>query len=1568
MAETGTDRGAGEGQAQSEVAQIELAEVSAFIPYLRRMVKVLVEDDADDKENVDYLSALDDCMKMPATIECLRKFIADQQTQVLLIERIRLKENEDSSQMSDHELEPLMNVVYQMSLDVHFTNPRTVGIVLIKCGPVIEAEKPFNKQVRFLSLSDGSPYETLHSYISAAVSPYFKSYIKESGRAESYRDGDKVAPSVEKKLMELEMGLLHLQQNIEIPEVTLVIHPMVQAVVKKAAEKNTHPSISDLGDLIDDSTFLNQLQNGVNRWIREIQKVTKLDRDPTSGTALQEITFWLNLERALIKLQAKRESPEVTLTLNILKHGKRFHATVSFDTDTGLKQAIDMVNDYNLLMKDFPVNDLLSASELDRIRMAVTAIFNHLRKIRNTYYPVQRCLHLLETISKDLQLQMLKVLSVRRLMHINFEEFDKIMNQAFEIFSCWDDEYDKLQLLLRDLLKKKRDEQFKIVLRLSPIHKRLQTRLEQMRRFRRQHEQLRTVIVRVLRPVPQMATQQDELVSPEIENPPILDTADAQAIEVDVAYEHVKDIDCLDLTKEGIEAWESALKRYEERIDRVEARITTRLRDQLESAKNANEMFRIFSRFNALFVRPHIRGAIREYQTQLIQRVKEDIETLHEKFKVQYIQSKASSMSRVHDLPPVSGSVIWARQIDRQLSRYLRRVEDVLGKGWENHIEGQKLKADGDSFRLKLNPQSIFDAWVARVQARNIGVSGRIFLADTVRGYDGKSTLRLRVNFPLEITALSKEVRNFKHMGFRVPLAIVNKAHQANELYPFAISLIESVHIYESMNVRIVGRKCIELLIAGTKKEIQQLIIEGTNLVWESYKLDSYVKRFSELVTHYEEKVEELLNMEEQISLQLTLLDTCQYAAPVFQQILATIQKIVDNLSLHLFSNLVIWVEQLDEQIEKKLAFRLQEGAKAWTAVLQGKPKEEFDSTENIPEKVKLSLGGDPKLQQLIHEIRLTQQVMYLSPSVEEARQNLLQQLFAWEAIVCTQSRISSTRYQVGAERSNTITNYRNVLGILPEGQKCLDKAYACADDVISEVKSYVDDWLRYQALWDLQPETLFERLDNNLPKWMTTLQEIKKTRSTFDTAETRKQFGPIIIDYARVQSKVSLKYDSWHKDVLKRFGSLLGSEIQQLYSTVSKSRGDLEQQSVDAGSTSEAVGFITYVQNLKRKTAEWEPQVDLFKEGQKILERQRFQFPSSWLYSDNLDGEWSAFCDILGRKDSAIQTQVTSLQNKIKKEDEVVKSRTTELLSEWDRQKPNEGSQKPDLALQSLSVYEHKLMRLKEDADNIIKAKEALELPETVHVSPLHERLCASIEELNDLKNVWNAMKPLHQAIDEIREKSWVSVQPKKLRQSIDALLNQMRELPSDYRNYESYDYVKMLLQGYAKMNILVIELKSETLKERHWKQLMKQLKVNWVLSELTLGQKHEATIKDIILVAQGEMALEVFLKQLREYWQNFELDLINYQSKTKLIRGWDDLFNKLKDHINGISAMKLSPYYKEFEEDAAVWEERLNRITSLFDVWIDVQRRWVYLEGIFSGSADIKTLLPVETSKFKR
>lgn len=1570
-----------EGSAPPVAAEdVELADVGLLVKYLRRVVPVLLEE--DDVVQASLEAALSD----KANLDVLRKFIGDPQVKTLLVQRSSSKDEELVGEGGGDVEED--NVSYTLSSEVHFTNPKINSLVFIKKYSVIEADKKVPSQLRVMNLSDASPYETLHAYVSSAVAPYFKSYVKETGRAE--RDGDKMAPTVEKKIAELEMGLLHLQQNIDIPEITLTVHPVVAATIKRCAEEGRRATAIDFGDRTEDSSFLNQLQNGVNRWIREIQKVTKLDRDPSSGTALQEISFWLNLERALLRIQEKRESLEVALTLDLLKKGKRFHATVSFDTDTGLKQALATVNDYNPLMKDFPLNDLLSATELDRIRLALHGIFSHLRKIRSTKYPIQRALRLVEAISRDLMAQMLKVLGTRRLMHAPYDHFEAVMSACLEVYNAWDEEYDKLQSLLRDIVKKKRDEHIKTVWRVTPAHKRLQSRMEQMRKFRRQHEQLRTVIVRVLRPVaaPRSAqgsgasatTTPDADLQPELSEAAVLDSADSSAIEeVNLAYENVKEVDGLDISKEGTEAWDAAVKRYEDRIDRVEARITGRLRDQLGTAKNANEMFRIFSRFNALFVRPHIRGAIREYQTQLMQRVKDDIEALHEKFKVQYTQSKACRMSKDRDLPPVSGSIIWAKQIDRQLSVYMKRVEDVLGKGWENHVEGQKLKSDADSFRAKLNTQPIFDEWSRQVQQRQLGVTGRIFAIDSQRSRTGNQ-LRLKVNFLPEIITLAKEVRNLKWMGFRVPLAIVNKAHQANQLYPFAISLIESVRTYERTCEKVEERPSITLLIAGQKRDVQTLIAEGIGLVWESYKLDPYVQKLAETVFSFQEKVDDLLAIEEQIDGDVRSLETCPYSATTFAEILNKIQRAVDDLSLHQYSNVHLWVSKLDEQVEAKLAARLQAGMRAWTQALEGKKgvaESDADVSTLSPGDgegpvQKHPAGGEPQVRTLVHEVRITNQVMYLSPSVEDSLTSLLEQLFAWQNIVLSQRRIQSTRYQVGLERAETPT-YRSLLPVMEDGTNVMEKCYGCVEDIMRQVRAYVDEWLRYQALWDLQQDMLYNRLGDDIGLWMNTLVEIKKSRTTFDTTDVRKKIGPVIIDYGKVQSKVTLKYDSWHKEVLGRFGQLLGNDMAQFHTTVSKSRGELEQQSIDTASTSDAVSFITYVQSLKRKMKSWEQQVELYKEGQRILERQRFQFPHWWLHVDNVEGEWSAFTEMMRRKDTAISTQVASLQMKVVAEDRAVEARTADFLADWEKSKPVQGSLKPSEATSQLAIFESKFSRLKEDRENLVKAKEALELQEPGVVSAGDERLLVALEELQDLKGVWSELAKIWDQIDQMKEQPWLSVQARKLRKQLDGLLNQLKELPARLRQYASYEYVKRVLMGYTKVNVLIVELKSDALKERHWKQLMRALRVHWVLSELTLGlvwdidlQRNEALVRDVILVAQGEMALEEFLKQVREAWQNYELDLVNYQNKCRLIRGWDDLFNKVKEHINSVAAMKLSPYYKEFEEDALAWEEKLNRINALFDVWIDVQRRWVYLEGIFSGSADIQTLLPMETSRF--
>jgi len=61
-------------------------------------------------------------------------------------------------------------------------------------------------------------------------------------------------------------------------------------------------------------------------------------------------------------------------------------------------------------------------------------------------------------------------------------------------------------------------------------------------------------------------------------------------------------------------------------------------------------------------------------------------------------------------------------------------------------------------------------------------------------------------------------------------------------------------------------------------------------------------------------------------------------------------------------------------------------------------------------------------------------------------------------------------------------------------------------------------------------------------------------------------------------------------------FSELLKCDSEYLYDVLmpSQARTDMEQQTIEGASTSDAVGFITVVQSLKRKIKNWEKSVEV--------------------------------------------------------------------------------------------------------------------------------------------------------------------------------------------------------------------------------------------------------------------------------------------------------------------------------------------------------------------------------------
>ncbi|XHG04755.1 hypothetical protein AWENTII_008001 [Aspergillus wentii] len=1595
--------------------QASLVDSNAIIQYLTEVLQVTL---GALKTELESTGSLLSKTKYSETVQRCTRFASE--SQVALYVQKDLVASEEANGTEDGQASSVQ-YIYNLSAEISSSSTTVASVAFIKRPTAIDPTLPIQSQIQVMNLpglaslnnsqaqqgGSMSPYEILHLLVHHGLSPYFEAYTRNQdvvGGSKPRTDTEVKTgvPGTKKKFAELELGLLHLQQNVEIPALNLPLHEVVQAALDEAESRGVKPSVELIpSTILENSAFINSIQNNVNAWIRSIQTITKMSRDADSGSAAQEINFWLSMETALEGIEKQLRGDGVQLTMDILRHAKRYQATLSFVADTGLREATDLVQKYNQLMRDFPLDELLSATTLQKVQESLGLIFNHLnKKLKICPYPIKRALALVEAISGDLDSQIHSLLHGRTILHLDYREFRSLMKTAGAIWRTWDENLKEFTNVARESTRR-RNEKF-IPIKIAARHEKTQERLKYINTFRVNHEQLQKTIVNVLGP--KSSSSGDTATGTGSDGAVIVEEiGDVDAVEeVAQAYAALKNVDVLDVSSEGTQLWIQEEIAYNERTSRVENSIIARLRDRLATAKNANEMFRVFSKFNALLVRPKIRGAIGEYQTQLIENVKQDITALHERFKQQYGHSEAHAMAQLRDLPPVSGAIVWARQIERQLDGYMRKVEDVLGEDWHLHSEGQKLQAEGNLFRKKLDTRPVFESWLHDVQRRHITISGRLF--NVVRNRAAGNSLELTVNFDAQIIALFKEVRNLIWLNFQVPHAVSNISKEAKRVYPYAISLMESVRTLLQTNRSIASMTEVAILLNGYLNDAQGMIVKGIPLRWESFvhsyelhvkqsalangAIDStipsrgeskhvqFVREFAGSASVLQSKTAVLASINENIQKSIHELKTCPYDAAAFKQRLDTIQVAVDKLNLENYVNLGYWVANLNQKIELILRERLHRAIREWIAAFQEAKNEQQNTQTSIG--TQYPAPGEPEavaynieFPELIHEISMRNQVLHLDPPLQFARASWFSQFDHWLGVICNLEKIKSSRYQISIDVQKVHLS-ESCFATLP--QHCtneLNQVYNAVEARLKEVSAYVDKWLQFQSLWDLQSDNVYDILGDDLSQWLQLLQEIRKSRATFDTSEVSRSFGNIKIDYEQVQTRVNAKYDQWQHEILLKFGSKLGGRMREVHSEIASARRDLEGQTLEASSTAHAVSFITIVQQCKRKAKVWEPEVDLFRQGQATLARQRYQFPSDWLHVENVDGEWAALNELLARKSKIVQDQTEGLRAKITAEDKVISDKITEIIGQWNDEKPVSGTIPPDEASRTLSFFQSRLEALQSEFEMVSKAKEALDLPASTESS-----LPAILEEVQDFMSVWAALSTIWKSLHDLRDGLWTSVQPRKLRQSIDGLIKMTKEMPSRMRQYAAFEHIQNVLRQLLKVNPLLSDMKSEAVRERHWQKIYKALKPGKRFSfvSLTLGDvwdlqlaTSETVIRNIIAQAQGEMALEEFLKSVRETWQNYSLDLVNYQNKCRLIRGFDDLFAKCSENLNSLQAMRHSPYYKEFEEEASSWEDKLNRVHVLFDVWIDVQRQWVYLEGVFTGNADIKHLLPLESSRFQ-
>jgi Dynein heavy chain, N-terminal region 2 len=125
----------------------------------------------------------------------------------------------------------------------------------------------------------------------------------------------------------------------------------------------------------------------------------------------------------------------------------------------------------------------------------------------------------------------------------------------------------------------------------------------------------------------------------------------------------------------------------------------------------------------------------------------------------------------------------------------------------------------------------------------------------------------------------------------------------------------------------------------------------------------------------------------------------------------------------------------------------------------------------------------------------------------------------------------------------------------------------------------------------------------------------------------------------------------------------------------------------------------------------------------------------------------------------------------------------------------------------------------------------------------------------------------------------------------------------------------------------------------------------------------KFTEDILKITSAAEKELTIENELKKLVEVWREQKFTLAKYVKGTE-DRGWilrsvEDVTLLLEDLGLNLQSMMASPFVRPFIDEVRKWEQKLSLIGETTEAWMQVQRKWMYLESIF-GSDDIRLQLP--------
>ncbi|KAG6451923.1 hypothetical protein O3G_MSEX007393 [Manduca sexta] len=524
----------------------------------------------------------------------------------------------------------------------------------------------------------------------------------------------------------------------------------------------------------------------------------------------------------------------------------------------------------------------------------------------------------------------------------------------------------------------------------------------------------------------------------------------------------------------------------------------------------------------------------------------------------------------------------------------------------------------------------------------------------------------------------------------------------------------------------------------------------------------------------------------------------------------------------------------------------------------------------------------------------------------------------------------------------------------------------------ISLINEHIHMWDPYMHIWKVNKDDFMQKYreeNHTAAEFDELIINYSDLANTVQIQETVNQIHFITLNSSDLKKSIIAHCLVWQTKLGELLRKISESDIDKVYTYVEKSSEEAMKMPADLKDLAFAIAtYERLISDIPIVESTFPPITD------KMTTLAKFEVElSSDMVTrhENIPVIWSDYLLLLEEAKKNLELNKDKFKTELLEQAEVFKEAAKDFCEDFYKKSPCSSDISGKDAMAQLKAFRDQLNALRAQEQQIRDGLAVFNL-----TTPVNLDLQKMEKELEKLEEVWGLVFQWEESWEKYKTQTFWEMETDEMEENVMFLFRNFNRLSRQLKDkgWDIIDTTRVKVDAFRRTLPLIGDLKNPCMRERHWDRIKTLMGVEFDQDsedfklELIMRLNFQAyadEIAEISNAATMELNIENGLKAIREVWKNTTYEMQHHKGEMYRIKNVEEVMQFLEDHQVQLSSMKSTKYVEPFIREVDYWEKSLGYVAECIEIALQVQRRYLYLETIFSGE-DIRKQLPNEVIIF--